>query len=301
LAYDAMRHCLKLAFRLPESGSSDLARRRRRWKWWVGGGAVTVAVLAVAGPYVYIHFIEGPAPSKLSLSGSSGSSSGGNGSTGSSGSSVTGAWKVGSGSTVGYRVQEVLIGQNSTAVGRTTKVSGTIEISGKELSSAKFTADLASVKSDQSQRNSQFDGRIMDVSTYPTATFTLTSPVDFGSVPAIGAIGHANATGNLTMHGATKAVTFPVSYERTSTGIDILADVKIVFSRWNIANPSIGGFVTTSSDGTLEVLLHLTRGPGNPAVTGSSSGSSGSGAPGGGAPITVPSTTVPKLSIPKGS
>jgi hypothetical protein len=29
---------------------------------------------------------------------------------------------------------------------------------------------MASVTSDQSQRNAQFDGRIMDVSTYPTVT-----------------------------------------------------------------------------------------------------------------------------------
>ena len=78
------------------------------------------------------------------------------------------------------------------------------------------------------------------------------------------------------------------------SGIDVLADVPITFSEWNIANPSIGGFVTTANSGTLEVLLHLTQGPGNPASK--SSGSAGS--VGGGGPVTVPSTTVPPLSVP---
>ena len=77
------------------------------------------------------------------------------------------------------------------------------------------------------------------------------------------------------MHGVTKSVSFPVSAERVGSEIDVLADITIPFSEWNIANPSIGGFVTTANSGTLEVLLHLTQGAGNPAST--SSGSSGLG------------------------
>jgi hypothetical protein len=89
-------------------------------------------------------------------------------------------------------------------------------------------------------------------------------------------------------------VTFPVSAERLGSDIDVLADITIPFSEWDIANPSIGGFVSTANSGTLEVLLHLTQGPGNPAST-----SSGSPPPvGGGGPVTVPSTTVPPLTVP---
>ena len=98
------------------------------------------------------------------------------------------------------------------------------------------------------------------------------------------------------MHGVTKSVTFSVSAERVGSEIDVLADITIPFSGWDISNPSIGGFVTTASTRTLEVLLHLTQGSGNPVST--SSGSSSSS--GGGGPITVPSTTVPPLSVPSG-
>jgi hypothetical protein len=58
----------------------------------------------------------------------------------------------------------------------------------------------------------------------------------------------------------------------------------------------VGGFVTTQSSGTLEVLLHLTQGTGNPVSSGSSGASVGGGAPG--SPITVPRTTVPPVTIP---
>ena len=100
----------------------------------------------------------------------------------------------------------------------------------------------------------------MDVSQYPTATLTLSSPIDLGTIPAEGVVAHYNAVGDLDMHGVTKSVSFPVTAERVGSDIDVLADIPITFSEWNIANPSIGGFVTTANSGTLEVLLQLTQG-----------------------------------------
>ncbi len=257
--------------------------------------AVFVLLVAFLGPYVYIHLIEGPAPAKLALPKSSPtttpSSSQGSATTS---SSIDGTWNVGPGSTAGYRVQEVLIGQSATAVGRTNKIWGSLTIAGSTVTKGTFTVNMASVLSDQSERNAHFDGPILDVSQYPTATLTLSSPIDLGTIPANGVVKPYNAMGALDMHGVTKSVTFPVSAERVGTEIDVLADITIPFSDWNIANPSIGGFVTTANSGTLEVLLHLTQGAGNPAST--SSGSAGSA--GGGGPITVPSTTVPPLTVP---
>ena len=39
------------------------------WRWlrWVIGAVVVIVVLAVAGPFVYFHFIEGNSPAPLSL------------------------------------------------------------------------------------------------------------------------------------------------------------------------------------------------------------------------------------------
>jgi polyisoprenoid-binding protein YceI len=270
--------------------------RRRKLIGAVVGAAVLVVLAAVLGPYLYIHFIEGPAPAKLELPTSSSTTSTSQG-TASTSASLDGTWNVGTGSQAGYRVQEVLVGQNATAVGRTSKIWGSITISGSTVTKGTFTVDMASVVSDQSQRNARFDGPIMDVGQFPTATLILTAPVSLGAIPADGTVAHYNAVGDLDMHGVTKSVSFPVTAERIGSGMDVLAEIPIAFSRWNIANPSIGGFVTTANTGTLEVLVHLTQGPGNPASKSSGTGNS----VGGGGPVTVPSTTVPPLSVPSSS
>lgn len=252
-------------------------------------GGVIVVIAALAGPYVYIHFIEGPPPKKLSLptSGSSGAA------PGTSPATVGGTWNVAKGSVVGYRVNEKLLGQNSTAVGRTSKVWGALHVEGTSVTSGTFSVDMATVVSDQAERNAQFDGRIMDVAQYPTATFTLTSPIKLSAATAVGAIANTSATGELTLHGVTQPIAFKVSIERTTSGLDALAEIPIKFSSWKIANPSIGGFVTTATTGTLEVLLSTTTGAGNsPSKAGAPTSS------GGGTPITVPSTTVPGLKLP---
>ena len=170
-------------------------------------GVVTVvAIAAVAVPYIYIHFIEGPAPAKLELPKVSGTTSTSGASQGSAiaASSLSGTWNVGSGSLAGYRVQEVLVGQNSTTVGRTSEIWGSITITGSTVTKGTFSVNMASVESDQSERNTHFDGPIMDVSQYPTATLTGSSPISLGSIPADGVVEHYNATGTLDMHGVTK-------------------------------------------------------------------------------------------------
>lgn len=269
--------------------------KRRRWLRWFVLALVVVLILAVGGPFVFIHFIEGPPPAKLTLPStsttqrSSGSSTAG---TTTGAPSFAGTWKVGAGSIVGYRVDEVLIGQSTTAVGRTKKVWGSAVVQGTTVTSADFTVDMATVKSDQPNRNAQFDGRIMNVSRYPTASLKLIAPVVLGSAPVVGATAQQNAKGELTMHGVTKVISFTVSVERTSSGLDVLADIPILFSDWNIANPSVGGVVTTANHGILEVLLLLTKGSGNPVSTAGPSSSNF-----GGSPITVPSTTVPPLNL----
>src|SRR5213075_1028983 len=49
-------------------GAGSSMARIRGWQRWLIVGVIVVAVLAVAGPYVYIHFIEVKAPKRLSLS-----------------------------------------------------------------------------------------------------------------------------------------------------------------------------------------------------------------------------------------
>jgi polyisoprenoid-binding protein YceI len=275
------------------------SRRKHRLRNWLIAGAVLVVVVGAGGPFVYIHFIEGPAPAKLTLPSDETTTTGHASTAGAvkgGSEQVNGTWSVGQGSVVGYRVGEVLIGQNSTAVGRTEKVWGSLTIDNGSVTKGTFTANMASVTSDQSERNAQFDGRIMNVATFPTAEFVITKPISLGGRLSTGAVKSLPTAGRLTMHGVTKPITFNVSMELNSDGAYVLAEIPIVFANWDISNPSVGGFVTTKNSGTLEVLLHLVRGAGNPAASTSSQGSNGGGF---GGPVTVPSTTVPPLTVPR--
>lgn len=272
---------------------------RHHLRRWILGGVAALVVVGVGGPYVFIHFVEGPAKPKLALPSSGSSGAAGAHLASSSGSSVTGTWSVSSGSVAGYRVQEILLGQHATAAGRTHDVSGSLVIRGTTVTRARYTVALATVVSDQAQRNAQFDGRIMDVAKYPTATFTLTKPIVLAALPAPGTVVSTTATGTLTMHGTTHAVTLAVKAERLGTGIDVLADATILFADWHIANPSVGGFVTTADKGILEVLLHLRRGAATESGSSASTTTTTPGAGPGGGPgqVTIPATTLPPLSI----
>ena len=233
-------------------------RRPRRLVWWLAGAVAAVVVLAVGGTFVYIHFINGPAPAPLGLKSTSGASS-----TPSAGvsdtASVGGTWNITTGSVVGYRVKEVLMGQDTTAVGRTSAITGHLTISGATVTAAGFTVQMATIKSNESERDVQFRGRIMDTSAYPTGTLALTKPITLGTLPAVGVVKTYSARANLTLHGQTRAVTFPLSAERTSSEIELSGSIPILFSHWDIPNPSFTGFVTTQNHGVLEFLLKLAR------------------------------------------
>jgi polyisoprenoid-binding protein YceI len=218
---------------------------------WVAGAVVAVAVIAVGGAFIYIHFISGPAPAPLSLKPSGAAPAEPVAATG----TLAGSWHVAAGSLVGYRVNEVLAGQNNVAVGRTSHVSGTLTIKGSTVTAASFTVPMATIASDESERDAQFNGRIMDTSAYPTSTLVLTAPIDLAPAPAAGVVRTYHATGKLTMHGATRPVTFSLQAERTSAGIEVSGSIPVLFSDWDISNPSFPPFVTTQNHGELEFLI----------------------------------------------
>jgi polyisoprenoid-binding protein YceI len=220
-----------------------------------------VAVLAVGGTYVYIHFIEGPAPAPLGLKVTKGDVATPPGQAGRAASTgaLAGTWRVTSGSLAGYRVKEVLLGQNNIAVGRTSHVKGDLTINGNTVTAAAFTVAMATIHSDQSQRDVQFDGRIMDVTTYPTGTFTLTRPISLAPVPAAGVIKTYTATGKLTLHGHTRQVTFGLKAERTGGKIEVSGSIPVTFAAYGIGNPSFGSFVTTQNHGILEFLMDFSH------------------------------------------
>ena len=242
------------------------ARGSRRWIKWLAGAAAVLVVLVVGGPFVYIHFISAKAPAPFSVRSAASATpgpaasgqSGGSGNAAGAAGAVAGTWNIARGSQVGYRVKEILFGQDNVAVGRTSDIAGELTIRGAKVTAGSFTVQMATIKSDQAERDVQFNGRIMDTSAFPTGKLTLTRPISFAPLPAVGVAKTYIADGNLTLHGSTRPVTFRLTAERTKTGIEASGSIPVLFSRWGIGNPSFGP-VSTQNHGLLEFLLALRK------------------------------------------
>ena len=171
---------------------------------------------------------------------------------------VDGTWTIGAESEVGYRVDETINGFATTANGRTNAITGTFVIAGTSVESGDFTVDMTTFKSDESRRDGQFNGRIMAVDEFPTSTFVLTEPIDFGEIPADGVTITATATGDLTLRGVTKPVTFEVQATFINGRIGVLGQIPVVFADFGIPNPSIAT-ISTEDNGLLEFVLIFDR------------------------------------------
>jgi polyisoprenoid-binding protein YceI len=221
-----------------------------------------LVALAVGGPFLYIHVIEGNQPAALSLRDVPSSTPGATTSTTAppaATGSVNGTWAVSAGSQAGYRVNETLAGQSTTAVGRTSAVTGSLTIARKAVTAASFTVQMGSVTSDRSQRDEQFRGRIMDTSQFPTGSFVLTKPIQLGTLPPLGTTVNVTARGNLTLHGTTRPVSFAMAAKRSAGQIAVTGDITISYGDYGIDNPSVGGFVSVGHSGTIEFLLVTTK------------------------------------------
>jgi polyisoprenoid-binding protein YceI len=226
----------------------------------VAVAVVVVGVAAIAVPYAYIHFVQGKAPARLALPTATTGAATGSGGTDAAGGPSTvgleGTWNVAGGSQAGYRVKEILFGQDTEAVGRTSDVTGNLVVVANQVTSATFTINLTTVKSDQRQRDNQFQGRIMSTASHPTATFVLSQPIDLGTIPAQGATAQYSATGRLTLRSTTRDVTFPLTGRRAGATLQVSGSIPITFADWQIPNPSFGP-ATTQDHGQIEFLVNF--------------------------------------------
>lgn len=223
-------------------------------------GIVGLAVIGLAAFLVWFFAIKADPKPRLStkdldkgLAGKTSSTSG----AGTGG--VDGTWTLASAdSTVGYRIKESIAGAlESDAVGRTAAATGNLAINGGSLATATFTVPVATLKSDQTIRDGQMN-RLMDTAKFADATFTLTKPISLGTVPADGVTAKYTATGDLTLHGTTKPVTFPVEAKITNGRIGVLGNIPVTFTDYAVENPS-NSFTKVGATGTLEFVLVFDR------------------------------------------
>lgn len=225
----------------------------RRLKWLIAL-PVLLILLVAGGAWAYVNVVADEPVDRLELSDLTASSPDAPSAGRSSTAIRAGRFVVRPGSLAGYRVDEVLFGQNVTAVGRTDQVTGTLSLDGNTVRAASFEVDMASIKSDQARRDGQFRDAIMDTTRFPTATFELTEPIALSRLPGVGQTISAAATGDLTLRGVTRAVTFDVQARLTESGVDVSGSIPVAFTDWQIPSPSFGP-ASVEDQGEVEFLL----------------------------------------------
>ena len=213
---------------------------------WIIALPIAALLLVFGGTWAYINVVRDDAPARLVLEGNVADNLPATTATTAPGAEATapasfdGTWVATTGSQAGYRVKEILFGQSTEAVGRTSNVDGALTLNGATVESAAISIDLASVESDEDRRDNQFRGRIMNVAQYPTATFVLTSAIDLGTLPGDGATVTVPATGELTLRGTKKTVTVDVTAKRSAGTIAVQGMIPVVFADYGIPSPSFG-------------------------------------------------------------
>lgn len=157
---------------------------------------------------------------------------------------------------VGYRVLELFGGDTvkKEAAGRTPAVEGTMSVDGSQVTDVEITADLTGLESDSGRRDGVVQGSVLQTSEFPEATFVLTEPVDLGGAPELDTPVTTTATGDLTVHGVTKSVTFELEARWNGTTIDVAGSTPVVFADYDISAPDTPA-VSVDTEGTIELQL----------------------------------------------
>ena len=179
---------------------------------------------------------------------------------------VAGTWNVAAESVAGYRVREQLanLSAESDAVGRTDQVTGSITVESDgtttTLTAASLTVDTTSLTSDESRRDNRLRNEGLETDTFPTATFTLTAPVEVPADALTGTPSDVTLTGDLTLHGVTKSVQIPAQAQLVDGTIQVAGSITFPLSDYGIVAPNIGGFIVSiADDGTLEFLVNFSK------------------------------------------
>ena len=220
---------------------------------------IVVAVGAVAGPWVYINLIKDDAPEALTLEPSTTSIAVESTTTTIAPvSTIDGDWKVAADSIVGYRVKETIVGQKTEGVGRTSAITGSLTIVDEQVTTAEFTVDMTTLKSDSTRRDRQVNTRILDTVNFPTATFALKEPITLTPEALAGSDFSVDTTGTLTLRGVTKDIDLTLIARLVDDVIEVNGSIEIVFTDWSIPDPSISSIIVVDR-GLLEFLIRFAR------------------------------------------
>lgn len=230
------------------------AHHRRRWLVLTVVAVVLVVGAVTGGPWVYARLVAPEPESPLSLTTPTETAAPVDPTAP---VDPDGTWTVGTGSQAGYRIAEVLTGQDVEVVGRTDQVSGTVTIADGIVVSGRIAVQIGSVTTDEAARDA-YMRRALDTSTHPEATFDVTTPTDVSAL-AVGPLPmEVVLPGALTIGGTTMPATATLQVQGSAGGLEVAGSVPVTLADFGLDAPDLG-FVTVQPAGQVELLLQLSR------------------------------------------
>ena len=159
-----------------------------------------------------------------------------------------GTWQVSDdgSSFVGYRVTEQLtfLSSPNEAVGRSTAVTGSMEVAGDTVEAVRIEADLTQLTSDEDRRDNAIRQRGLESEQYPTATLELAEPIQLDSTPVQGQEVRGEGTGRLTVHGVTRDVDLDLTGRWNGETIQVVGQLPVKMTDYQIEPPRFGPVVS---------------------------------------------------------
>ena len=228
------------------------AEHRRRWITRTLLAVVVVVVVVTGGSWVFAQVRATPQPAPLVLSTPTAVPS----NDPDVPLDLDGVWKVSEGSQAGYRIGETR-GESAQVVGRTEDVTGSVTITGTDLTATTVVVQTATIATDQASRDAFFR-RALDTSTYPEARFEFAGSIDVAALSSATEPVAVEVPGTLTIRDTSLEVTASLQVQRTESGLEAVGDIGIGLSDLGIIAPT-GTFVTIDDLGSVEFRIDLAR------------------------------------------
>jgi polyisoprenoid-binding protein YceI len=177
------------------------------------------------------------------------------------------------GTQAGYKAHEQLASKNlpSDAIGTTSNVTGTLAVrkDGTILADkSQFVLDMATLKSDSSMRDGYIRGSVLQTSKYPRAIFVPSAAQGLPSpLPSSGDVTF-KLSGNLTVHGVTKQVTWDAQGKISGNDLTGTATTAVTFEDFGMSPPRTMMVLSVEDNLVLTINFHLRAGTAPSAASG---------------------------------
>ncbi len=149
------------------------------------------------------------------------------------------------------------------AIGKTTKVTGALALNadGKVVKEqSRIVVDMQSLQTDNANRDRFIKANTLEIVKYPTAEFVVTEVKGLPLPLSTSGVLKFQLIGDMTLHGATKPVTWDVTAQANEGGMIGRASAAVNFADFGMTKPLTAVVLSIEDNVRLEVDFTATRG-----------------------------------------